>query len=89
MLVNEIEKWIDNEEEWFEDFLTEMTKDEKYGDDLSNYAIDDSEIDGDNIWLSYSYSSRCGDSDYLHANIPIVDVVRKLRKDKLDEIKNI
>ena len=55
-------------------------------DELSSY--DEIEIDGNNIWITYSYSTRCGDYDSLHANIPIVDVVKKLRKDKLEEIKN-
>jgi len=86
MLVNKIEKWIDNEEEWFMDFLIEMTESEKYGDELDSY--DDIEIDGNNIWMTYSYSTRCGDSDSFHANIPVEHVIRKLRKDKLEEIKN-
>ena len=29
MLVNKIEKWIDIEEEWFMDFLIDMTENEK------------------------------------------------------------
>ncbi len=85
MLVNEIKKWVDNEEEWFTDFLLEMTESEKYGDELDNY--DDIEFDDKAIWMTYSYSTRCGDNDYYHANIPVEDVVRKLRKEKLEIIK--
>ena len=37
------QKEIDIEEEWFIDFLTEMTKGEKYGDDISGYTPDEIE----------------------------------------------
>ena len=90
MLVNKIKQWIDNEEEWFINFLTEMTKNEICGDDLSGYDVDDVDfdIDTNEICMRYDYSTRCGDSDSLFANIPVEHVIRKLRKDKLDLIKN-
>ena len=87
MLVDKINEWINNEEEWFVEFLAEMTEDEKYGDDLSDY-YPDVEIDGKEIWLTYEYSTRCGDYDNYYAHIPITDVIQKLRKEKLEVLKN-
>ena len=88
MLVNKMEKWVDDEDEWFIDFLAEMTKNDNYGDDLSGY-YPDVEFDENEFDLRYESYNRCGDSDYYYATIPIEDVVRKLRKEKLDLIKNI
>lgn len=87
MLVNKIYEWVENKEEWFIDFLAEMTDDDKYGADLSGY-YPDVEFDGDEFDLRYESYSRCGGSDYYYASIPVEDVVRKLRKEKLDLIKN-
>lgn len=86
MIIDKIEKWIDVEEEWFVDFLTEMTTDEKYGDVLSGSYLDDMEIDGDDIYISYSSSNRCGESDYYSATIPVEHVINKLRTEKLEKI---
>lgn len=88
MLVEKIQEWIDDEEEWFSDFLTEMTKDRKYGDDLTG-EYPDIEYDKETFDLRYESYNRCGDSDYYYASIPVEDVVRKLRKEKLELIKNI
>jgi len=81
-------EWVDNEDEWFIDFLAEMTNGDKYGDDLSGY-YPDVDFDGDEFDLRYYSYNRCGDSDQYYASIPVEDVVRKLRKEKLDLIKNI
>lgn len=87
MLVNKIKQWIYNDEDWFTDFLTEMTKDGKYGDNL-NGEYPDIEIDDDEIELIYYKYDRCGDSEQYYALIPIEHVVKKLRKDKLELLKN-
>lgn len=87
MLVNEMYKWVENEEEWFFDFLAEMTEGDKYGDDISG-SYPEVEFDGEDFELSYTSYNRCGDSDYYYATIPLEDVVRKLRKEKLELIKN-
>lgn len=87
MLVEKIKNWIDNKEEWFFDFLTEMTKDGKYGDDMSGDYPDDVEFDDNEVDIRNETWNRCG-SDYYYASIPVEHIVKKLRKDKLEEIKN-
>lgn len=86
MLVNKIKKWVDNEEKWFIEFLADMTKNEKYGENLTG-EYHDVEFDGEDLNLTYELYNRCGDSDYYYATIPLEDVVRKLRKDKLEQLK--
>jgi len=86
MIIDKIKKWIIIEKEWFIDFLTEMTINEDYGDDISGSYPDNIELENDKIYISYSTSNRCGDSDYYLATIPIADVIRKLRLEKLETI---
>ncbi len=88
MLIDKMKEWIEYEDEWFTDFLTEMTKNGTYGDDISG-DYPDIEFDDNEFNLSYVSYDRCGDSDYYYATIPTGDVVRKLRKEKLKLIKNI
>ena len=88
MLIDKINELVDNKEEWFFDLLTEMTENGDYGDNLSGDYPDDVDFDGYEFYISKETWSRCG-SDYYSATIPLEHVVRKLRKEKLDLIKNI
>ena len=87
MLINKMHEWVIDKEEWFFDFLTEMTENNDYGDNLSGDYPDEVEFDGTEFYLSKETWSRCG-SDWYSATIPVEDVVKKLRKEKLETIKN-
>ena len=49
MIIDKIKKWIIIEKEWFIDFLTEMTINEDYGDDISGSYPDNIELENDKI----------------------------------------
>lgn len=84
MLIDDVKKWVEFEDEWFFDFLSDMTHDGRYGDSI--YYPDDVVIDEDYISLSKWSYNRCGDSDYSNATIPVTDVLRKLRKEKIQKL---
>ena len=86
MLINDIKKWVEVEDEWFFGFLAKMTRENDYGD--SFHYPDDVVIDADYINLHRWTYDRCGGSDYHNAIIPVIDVLKNLRKEKIQKINN-